>query len=105
MPRLPAPTPGELFEWVFPTPEGGIGILAEVAIEGGTLILRGVAVYPATGAIRISVGTGMLVAAKNALAAEVAGMGFTGLRIVGRRISGAAPEKEIDLTIDLETKR
>jgi hypothetical protein len=78
--------------------------LAEINIEGDTLILMDVAIYP-TNASSFRAGTGMLVAAKNALAAEAAGMGFTALRIVGRRISGAAPEKAVDLTIDLGIER
>ena len=96
--------PGELFERTFETPEGDIDLLAEVAVEGSTLILRDVAVYPVAPG-RLDIGTASVLRMRDQLAAEAAAMGFTALRLTAMRVSGAAPGKQIDLTIDLTRYR
>jgi hypothetical protein len=39
------------------------------------------------------------------LAADVAALGFDAVRMAGRRVSGAAPGKEVAITIDLGDDR
>jgi hypothetical protein len=91
---------GDLFERVFPTPAGDVALLAEVEIDGATLVLKDVAVYPVE-PVRLSVGPATIARSRDALATEIAALGFDSLRLIGIRFSGAAPGKEVDVTIDL----
>jgi hypothetical protein len=95
---------GGLYEKTFTTPVGRIGILAEVDIEGSTVILADVAVYPLD-TEHLEVEVQMLVRLRDALAAELAAMGFHRLRITGKRLSGASPGKSIAFTVDLTRYR
>jgi hypothetical protein len=64
------------------------------------LILTNLAVYPME-AVLLEVGSGVIIAIRDALAAQVRSMGFDRLRVTARRVKGARPGKEIDVTIDL----
>ena len=78
-------------------------MLAEVAIEGDTIHLKDVALFPRTAEPLSGLGKELLVA-RTQLANEAKQLGFKRLRITGKRLvtsSSANPGKEIDVTIDL----
>ena len=75
-------------------------MLAQVDIEGKTLHLRDIAIYP-KGTQRIDIGARDVLALRQQLADEAKQMGFEKLHITGLRYSGANPGKEVDLWIDL----
>jgi hypothetical protein len=79
-------------------------LLAEVQIEGDTLLLNDIAVYPLD-VEQLDVGTRTLVLLRDTLAVEFAGMGFKRLRITRKRRSEALPGKTIDVEIDLTRRR
>jgi hypothetical protein len=93
---------GDLFEWAVVVTGVRVELLAEVAIDTGTLHLRDVAVY-AVGSERATVGIRpLVVAARRELLPRLRAAGFTRLRITGVRLTGARPGRIVDLTIDLE---
>jgi hypothetical protein len=94
---------GDLFEWTFETSKGPVDMLAEVVVEGVTIHLKDVTIFPRTAKPL----TGLLrevLGARSQLAGEMRELGFERLRITGKRVatsSSANPGKEIDITIDL----
>ena len=88
---------GELFEHKFHTIGGEIGLLAEVRIVADLLWLKDIAVYPVHGD-KLIVGS---IEVRKCLS-ELQGMaqtsGFRRLRITGKRVSGAAKGRQVDLT-------
>jgi len=95
---------GDFFERVFATSADDVGLLAEVEIEGSTLVLKDVAVYPVE-PVRLSLSPATLVGFRDALAIDLAARGFDSLRLIGIQFSGAAPGKKVDVTIDLTRYR
>ncbi|MGH9189424.1 MAG: hypothetical protein ACRD0Q_05265 [Acidimicrobiales bacterium] len=96
--------PGELFEWHTVVAGVRIELLAEVEIDGATLHLRDMAVFPA-GVERAVVGVGPLMAAsRSELFPRLRAAGFTRLHVTGVRLTGARPGRIVDVTIDLERK-
>ncbi len=93
---------GELFEWHTTAQGVGIELLAEVEVEGPTLHLRDIAVFP-VGVGRAAVGLRALVsAARTELFPGIRAAGFTRLHVTGIRLTGARPGRIVDVTIDLE---
>src|SRR5581483_1296870 len=83
--RGAVPKTGELLEWTFGTAKGPVGMLAEVVVEGDTLVLKDVVVYahteqPLKGLLKD------VLAAKSQLVNEAKAWGFTKLRITGQRV-------------------
>lgn len=91
---------GEPFETTFQMSVGPIDVLAEVAVEGRTLGLHEIAVYP-RGSTRSRVPTSELVGHVRSMLVGLAAEGFDVVRITGTRLSGASPGRRIDLTIRL----
>jgi RHS repeat-associated protein len=77
-----------------------IEVGGEAVVEGGTLILRGVMVYP-QGKPYVDIGVRGVLAIKEQLVMEAQALGFSALRVTGWRTSGANPGKEIDVFINL----
>ena len=78
-------------------------MLAEVVVEGDTIHLKDVAIFPRTAEPLTSLNREIL-AARTRLARDARQLGFKHLRITGKRVptsSSAKPGKEIDVTIDL----
>lgn len=97
------PKTGDLFERTFQTPKGAVGFLAEIIVEGDTLILKDVAVY-GEGTTPLSNLAREAFAARDQLIKEAKAHGFKKLRITGRRIEGSSsgnPGHAIDVTVDL----
>jgi RHS repeat-associated protein len=97
---LPSFQSGQLFERSFETSEGVVDVLAEIEVEGTTLHLKDIAIYP-RGVEQLSPGTGAVLGAMNEIVQEAKSQGFELLRITGLRYSGANEGKEVDRTIDL----
>lgn len=93
---------GKLFEWQTTVKGVRVELLAEVEIDGATLHLRDVAVFP-VGVGRAVVGLRPLVTAARAeLFPGIRAAGFTRLHVTGIRLTGARPGRIVDVTIDLE---
>jgi hypothetical protein len=86
------------------TSRGLRDVAAEVRMQGGTLHLKDIAVYP-RGAERLTLGPREVLTLRNQLAREAADLGFDQLRISGTRLTGANPGKQPDLLIDLTNYR
>lgn len=93
---------GGLFEWHTVIGAVRIEMLAEVEIDGTTLHLKDIAVFPA-GVEGAEVGLGPLVAAaRTDLFPKIRSAGYRRLRVTAVRRSGAHPGRIVDLSIDLE---
>jgi hypothetical protein len=92
---------GDLWERSFETAVGVVDLLAEVVVDGRTVELRDVAVYPRVQP-RLSVPVAEVARWLRAVAAEAREAGFDELRITGIRMSGATPGRRVDLTIRLK---
>ena len=90
----------ELFEQGFKVGDDVIEILAEVAVEGKTLHLKDIAVFP-RGAEKADIGKEGVFAIRKQLTQLAKDAGFEQLRITGVRTSGAKKGKEVDIIIDL----
>lgn len=75
-------------------------LAAEVQISGRSLHLKDVSVFPRN-VDKLSLGAREVATLCNQLAAEAKALGFTELRIIGTRITGANPGKQVDLLVDL----
>ena len=86
------------------TSQGILDVAAEVEIKGGTLHLKGIAIFP-RGSENLDLGPREVLALRSKLAQEAADLGFDKLRISGTRVTGANPGKQPDLLIDLSKHR
>ncbi|MDX2226295.1 MAG: hypothetical protein SFY92_04255 [Verrucomicrobiae bacterium] len=91
---------GEIIVREFSTSKGTVEMAAETVINGKSLHLKDIAVYP-RGATSFEIGTREVLALRNQLAEQARAMGFESLRITGKRLTGANPGKTVDVTIDL----
>jgi hypothetical protein len=91
---------GEIIVKELATSKGTVEMAAETVINGRSLLLKDIAVYP-KGANAFELGTREVMALRNQLAAEARAMGFDTLQITGKRLTGANPGKLVDVTIDL----
>jgi hypothetical protein len=91
---------GDIIVREFASSKGTIEMAAETVIDGRTLHLKDIAVYP-RGAKAFELGTREIMALRDQLAAQAREMGFDTLRITGKRLTGANPGKLVDVTIDL----
>ncbi len=91
---------GEIITREFASSGGPVEMAAEAIINGRSLHLKDIAVFP-KGAEKLDIGLKEVMRLRGQLADEVARMGFDSLRITGRRLTGANPGKAVDMTIDL----
>ena len=91
---------GELFERTLDTSVGSIDVLAEVVIDGSTIQLRDIAIYP-RGSVRLTAPTSELLRQIRSSLQDLADVGFDRVRITGTRLSGSAPGRTLDITIHL----
>ena len=90
-----------LFERSYKIGDETIELLAEVEIDGSTLHLRDVAVFPA-GTRRADVGAAaVLRVLRSELLPELRSFGYTLVRITGTRLSGSGPGRSLDLTVEI----
>lgn len=75
-------------------------MLAEVEVEGTTLHLRDIAIYPAGAARPVGLAA-LLASARTELFGAAGAAGFERLRITGTRLTGSNPGRIVDITIDL----
>jgi hypothetical protein len=90
-------------ERIFQTTQGPVGLLAELVVEGTTLVLKDVIVYP-IGASKLTGIEKEVRAALTQLKHEAREWGFERLRIIGYRVPGSSsanPGHTIDTTINL----
>src|SRR5277367_5171057 len=92
----------DLFEYRFETVAGTIGFLAEVEIDGDTLHLKDVAVYPIGSSTAVAAGTGEILKALRVLEGLAREQGFRRLRITGQRLSGANPGADVEIERSLK---
>ncbi len=98
-----APKTGELFERTFPTAKGPVDFLAEVVVEGDTLILKDVVVYGRSQTKMTGLRKEAL-AARTHLIQEAKALGFKTLKIAGQRVqsgSSGNPGHFVEITVDL----
>ena len=88
---------GELFEYSFNTTGGEVGFLAEVRVVADTLWLKDIAIYPVRGD-RLLIGSSEVKKCLSQLEDMARTNGFRRLRITGKRFSGAARGRRVDLT-------
>lgn len=94
------PETGELLERRFEVEGSVIELLTEVDVQGETLHLRDIAIFP-TGTERETVGAAaVLRVLRRELLPEMRAFGVRTLRITGTRLSGARPGRTVDLTIE-----
>jgi hypothetical protein len=91
---------GDIIIKEYQTSKGTVEVAAEVVIEGKTLHLKDIAVYP-RGSERIDVGMRDMVNIARQAGQEAKSQGFEKLCITGVRYSGANPGKEVDFTMNL----
>lgn len=97
------PETGDLFERTFQTAKGPVDLLAEIVVEGDTLILKDVVVFGRS-ASNLTGLTKEALAARTQLVEEARALGFKKLRITGQRVpssSSGNPGHIIDITVDL----
>jgi RHS repeat-associated protein len=94
------------YERQFQSSQGPIGILANGRVEGTTLILEDVAIYPTASEKPLTIGVREILQFRNQIAREVASWGFDTLEIRGLRMpnsTSANPGKVVNLPpINLE---
>ncbi|GAA6614889.1 hypothetical protein [Scytonema sp. NUACC26] len=84
----------------FATSKGSLEVAAEVSIEGKTLKLKNISIFPKD-VRRLELSTREVLELKNQLVQEVKATGFDRLQITGKRVSRANLGKnvvDIDLT-------
>jgi len=91
---------GEIVVKEMATSKGTLEMAAETVIQGKTLHLKDVAIFP-KGAESFELGAKEVIELRAQLAAEAKSLGFESLRITGKRLTGAKPGKLVDVTIDL----
>jgi hypothetical protein len=94
---------GELFEAVFESSQGKVGLLAETVVHGKTLHLKDIVIEPITTG-KLNIGTKEVLAARQQLIEQARACGFEKLIITGKRLTGANVGKQVELIIDLFTK-
>ncbi|MBL8193088.1 MAG: hypothetical protein JNM06_04650, partial [Blastocatellia bacterium] len=94
---------GQLFERTLNTSKGPVDILAEIVVEGDKITLKDIAIF-GRGKEALTGLTREVLAARTQLAAEAKSLGFTELKITGKRVltsTSANPGKAVEVTIDL----
>ncbi len=101
MPTL-ATSPPDPGEWQYWSYEAGGHFLDLIAIatvtEPPQLVLENVCVYPAM-VEHAAVGHAGVAQARRSFLADLRALGYTSVRLIGQRVSGANPNREIDMTI------
>jgi len=89
---------GEIIEEVVQTPQGPVKIVGEAVVEGTQLTIKNISVFSAETGERLNVGVGNMLKAIRPLFEELKAAGYTTVRIVGDRVSGANPGRAVDIT-------
>lgn len=89
-----------LFEWSVDLEHATIELLAEPIVEGKTLHLKDIAVYPRA-TDTADIGARAVLTIRNQLTERARRAGFARLRVTGTRLSGAKRGRTVDITIDL----
>lgn len=95
------PAHGELFERRYDVAGTAVELLAEVEVEGTTIHLMDVAVFPAEASSAVVGAAAVLRVLRRELLSELAAFGYSTVRITGTRLSGASPGRSLDLTISI----
>jgi hypothetical protein len=91
---------GDVIDEVVQTPQGPFRIVADVVVEGTTVIIKDVQVYAAETGDRLNVGVGNMLKSIRPLMETLKNAGYTGLRILGDRSSApgsATPGRPVDI--------
>lgn len=89
---------GDVIDEVVETSAGPVRIYGEVVVEGTQVTIKNVLVYPADSAQKLNVGTREMLKAIRPLFDGLKQAGYTTVRIVGDRVSGANPGRTVDIT-------
>ncbi|KYC38305.1 hypothetical protein WA1_38910 [Scytonema hofmannii PCC 7110] len=84
----------------FSTSKGSLEVAAEVSIEGKTLKLKNISIFPKD-VWRFELSTREVLELKNQLVQEAKAAGFERLQITGKRVSGANLGKNVNIDINL----
>ncbi|NRR32816.1 hypothetical protein HSX11_21850 [Oxalobacteraceae bacterium] len=95
-----------LFQYRFPTPEGEVGILAEIVLDGDTIVCEDVCVYAISDppGIRKSTISKELRSELRELLASGQKLGFPAMRIRGVRVPGSSSAKAGKI-VDIKRRR
>ena len=92
---------GELFEYRLETEVGAVEVLAEVRVDGTSLELHDIVVYPATDDALAVGAASLLAAARSQLFSEFVLLGFQTLLVTGTGLTGSRPGRRVRIRIDL----
>jgi len=95
---------GNIFLHSYKSSSGPLDVIAEVVIKGRSIHLRDIAIFPRSDAVW-KLGHKEVVELRGRMIDEFRALGFDSLRVSGKRITGANPGKEVDVTIDLTRPR
>jgi RHS repeat-associated protein len=89
---------GDIIEEVVQTPQGPVKIVGEAVVEGTQLTIKNITVFSAETGEPLSVGVGNMLKALRPLFDGLREAGYTTVRIMGTRVSGANPGRAVDIT-------
>jgi len=89
---------GDIIEEVVQTPQGPVKIVGEAVVEGTQLTIKNISVFSAETGERLNVGVGNMLKAVRPLFDGLKEAGYSAVRIVGDRVSGANPGRAVDIT-------
>ena len=87
---------GKSYDRFYELPEGTIGVIADVYVDGQTVVLQDLSIY-AVNHERLDIGVAKLLSIRRLIEADVRQLGYTGIRITGMRLTGASPRREVDV--------
>jgi hypothetical protein len=87
---------GESYDRFFDLPEGKVGVLADIYVEGETLVLYNLSVYPVDHE-RLNAGVRNLLRIRRQMELDALLLGYKRIRITGKRLTGASPGREVDV--------
>jgi hypothetical protein len=96
----PPPVQGDWHQWVYPAGICDVELTGFVLSCSGTVLeLDDFMVFPRNSSGYAPVGARVVLRVLAWFRRDIHAMGFTHVRLVGHRVSGASPMKKIDLTI------
>jgi RHS repeat-associated protein len=88
---------GDIIEEIVQTPQGPVKIVGEAVVEGTQLTIKNISVFSAETGERLNVGVGNMLKAVRPLFDGLKEAGYSTVRIVGDRLSGATPGRAVDI--------
>lgn len=85
---------GSDLDEIFDTANGSVQVLAEIYFDGSTLVVAGLAIYP-TDADYMQLGIRELLKIARTFEEQARSQGFDCVQYVAKRLSGAAPGRNI----------